>query len=116
MKFGEGGGAPHHADDPDTRSSVTGYVVMLNGATVSWQSTSQQVTASSTVEAENYAASVAGTNVTYMRRIMEDMGFAQLGPPVLWKDNMACIHHDVGNVGYVCQARTCLGTRSWAGE
>eukprot|EP00961_Rhodomonas_salina_P024201 326017-Rhodomonas_salina.1 len=28
-----------HAGDQDTHSSVTGYVVMLNGAAVSWQST-----------------------------------------------------------------------------
>eukprot|EP00961_Rhodomonas_salina_P083371 1119828-Rhodomonas_salina.1 len=65
---------------------------MLNGAAVSWQSTCQQVTALSTAEAEYYAASVAGTDVTYMRRIMEDLGFAQMEPMVLWEDNMACIY------------------------
>eukprot|EP00961_Rhodomonas_salina_P206338 2785336-Rhodomonas_salina.1 len=31
-----------HSGDPDTCHSVTGYVVMLNGAAVSWQSTRQQ--------------------------------------------------------------------------
>eukprot|EP00961_Rhodomonas_salina_P292498 3932988-Rhodomonas_salina.1 len=40
-----------HAGDPDTRCSVTGYIVMLNCAAVSWQSTRQQVTALSTAEA-----------------------------------------------------------------
>eukprot|EP00961_Rhodomonas_salina_P177760 2397244-Rhodomonas_salina.2 len=57
-----------HAGDPDTRCSVTGYhdVVLLNCAAVSWQSMCQQVTALSTAEAEYYAASVAGTDVTYM--------------------------------------------------
>eukprot|EP00961_Rhodomonas_salina_P097994 1318929-Rhodomonas_salina.1 len=55
-----------HAGYPDTRRSVTGYIVMLNCAAVSWQSTRQQVTALSTAEAEYYAASVAGTDVTYM--------------------------------------------------
>eukprot|EP00961_Rhodomonas_salina_P104154 1402021-Rhodomonas_salina.1 len=52
-----------HAGDLDTRRSVTGYVVMLNGAAVSWQSTCQQVTALSTAEAEYYAVSIAGTDV-----------------------------------------------------
>eukprot|EP00961_Rhodomonas_salina_P023879 320966-Rhodomonas_salina.1 len=78
-----------HAGDQDTRRSVTGYVVMLNGAAVSWQSTSQQVTALSTAEAEYYAASIAGTDITYMSRIMYDLGFPQQDPTVLWEDNMA---------------------------
>eukprot|EP00961_Rhodomonas_salina_P226466 3061990-Rhodomonas_salina.1 len=81
-----------HAGDPDTRHSVTGYVVLLNGAAVSWQSTRQQVTALSTAEAEYYAVSVAGTDMTYMCLIMEDLGFKQQEPTVLWEDNMACIY------------------------
>jgi len=75
-------------------------VVMLNGAAVSWQSTRQQVTALSTAETEYYAASVAGTDVTYMSRIMEDLGFAQLEPTVLWEDNMACIYMSQTSVMY----------------
>ena len=78
-----------HSGDLDTRHSVTGYVVLLNSAVVSWQSTRQQVTALSTAEAEYYAVSVAGTDVTYMHCIMEDLGFKQQGPTVLWEDNMA---------------------------
>eukprot|EP00961_Rhodomonas_salina_P237959 3215915-Rhodomonas_salina.1 len=83
-----------HAGDPDTRSSVTGYIVMLNGAAVSWQSTRQQVTALSTAEADYYAASVAGTvtDVTYMQHIMDDLGYKQEQLTVLWEDNMACIY------------------------
>ncbi len=89
-----------HAGDPDTRRSVTGYVVMLNGAAVSWQSTRQQVTALSTAEAEYYAASIAGTDVTYMHRIMDDLGFPQQDPTVLWEDNMACIYMSQTSVMY----------------
>eukprot|EP00961_Rhodomonas_salina_P074487 1000320-Rhodomonas_salina.2 len=81
-----------HAGDPDTRCSVTGYIVLLNGAAVSWQSTRQQVTALSTAEAEYYTASIAGTDVTYMHSIMEDLGFKQQEQTVLWEDNMACIY------------------------
>eukprot|EP00961_Rhodomonas_salina_P040167 539772-Rhodomonas_salina.2 len=81
-----------HAGNPDTHRSVTGYVVMLNGAAISWKSTCQQVTALSTAEAEYYAASIAGTDVTYMHRIMDDLGFPQQEPTVLWEGNMACIY------------------------
>eukprot|EP00961_Rhodomonas_salina_P253451 3425452-Rhodomonas_salina.1 len=82
--------------------TVTGYVVLLNGAAVSWQSTRQQVTALSTAEAEYYAVSVqvAGTDVTYMRRIMEDLGFKQPEPTVLWEDNMACIYMSQTSITY----------------
>eukprot|EP00961_Rhodomonas_salina_P262164 3543112-Rhodomonas_salina.1 len=89
-----------HAGDPDTRRSVTWYVVMLNSAAVSWQSTRQQVTALSTAEAQYYAALVAGTNVTYMLCIMEDLGYKQEQQTVLWEDNMACIYMSQTSVMY----------------
>eukprot|EP00961_Rhodomonas_salina_P110563 1487648-Rhodomonas_salina.1 len=89
-----------HAGNPDTRCSVTGYVVLLNGAAVLWQSVRQQVTALSTAEAEYYAVSVAGTDVTYMCRIMEDLGFKQQEPTVLWEDNMECIYMSQTSVMY----------------
>eukprot|EP00961_Rhodomonas_salina_P117782 1585155-Rhodomonas_salina.1 len=79
-----------HAGDPDTRRSVTGYVLLLNGGAVSWQSVRQQVTALSSAEAEYYAASHAGADVTYVRRLMEELGYAQLEPTKMFEDNMAC--------------------------
>mmetsp|Transcript_62060 Transcript_62060/g.128458 ORF Transcript_62060/g.128458 Transcript_62060/m.128458 type:complete len:483 (-) Transcript_62060:314-1762(-) len=81
-----------HAGDPDSRRSVTGYVQLLNGAAVSWQSVRQQVVALSSAEAEYYAASVAGTDVQYIRRLAEELGFPQDGPTILYEDNMACIY------------------------
>jgi len=80
-----------HAGDPDSRRSVTGYVVLLNGGAVSWQSVRQQVVALSSAEAEYYAASVVGTDITYIRRIMEELGYAQPSPTTTYEDNMACI-------------------------
>eukprot|EP00961_Rhodomonas_salina_P180723 2439154-Rhodomonas_salina.1 len=67
-------------------------LLSLNRAAISWQSVRQQVTALSTAEAEYYAASVAGTDVTYMRRVLSDLCYEQLAPTVLWEDNMACIY------------------------
>eukprot|EP00961_Rhodomonas_salina_P185443 2503820-Rhodomonas_salina.1 len=51
-----------HAGDQDTHHSVSGYVLLLNSAAISWQSVRQQVMALSSAEAEYYAASVAGTD------------------------------------------------------
>lgn len=45
----------------------------------------------STAEAEYYSASEAGVDVTYLRRLTEDMGFEQKEPAVLLEDNMACV-------------------------
>jgi len=80
-----------HAGDPDSRRSVTGYLLLLNGGAVSWQSVRQQVVALSSAEAEYYAASVAGTDITYLRRLMEELGYAQPKPTTTYEDNMACI-------------------------
>ena len=80
-----------HAGDQDSRRSVTGYVILLNGAAVLWQSVRQQVVALSSAEAEYYATSVAGTDVHYLRRLLEELGHKQKHPTTLYEDNMACI-------------------------
>eukprot|EP00961_Rhodomonas_salina_P285222 3854079-Rhodomonas_salina.1 len=54
-------------------------------------SVQQQVTALSMAEAEYYAASVCGTDVTYVRQMMEELDYAQTEPTVLYEDNMECI-------------------------
>jgi hypothetical protein len=81
-----------HAGDPESRRSVTRYVLILNGGAVSWQSVRQQIVALSSAEAEYYAASVAGTDIIYVRRLMEELGFAQTKPTLTYEDNMACIY------------------------
>eukprot|EP00961_Rhodomonas_salina_P203744 2749096-Rhodomonas_salina.1 len=81
-----------HAGDPDTRRSVTGYVTMMGGAAISWASTRQAVVALSSSEAEFYAASAAGCDVSHCRMILEQLGIKQTQPTVVFEDNWACIH------------------------
>eukprot|EP00961_Rhodomonas_salina_P046723 626921-Rhodomonas_salina.1 len=45
------------ASDPDTRKSVTGYVMSLNGAPLSWKAKRQRCVTLSSSEAEFVAAS-----------------------------------------------------------
>ena len=59
---------------------------------MSWQSVRQQVVALSLAEAEFYAASVAGTDVQYVRRLLEELDHPQLAPTLMHEDNMACIY------------------------
>jgi hypothetical protein len=65
---------------------------MLNGSAVSWESKRQQLTALSSAESEYYAASACGCYIAYLRRVLETMGYPQLGPTLVGEDNVACIH------------------------
>ncbi len=48
-------------------------------------------TALSTAEAEYYSASTAGSEVLYLRKLLERMGFARTSPAPVYEDNTACI-------------------------
>jgi hypothetical protein len=79
------------AADLDTRRSHTGYILMLNGGAVSWKSTKQKSVSLSTAEAEWYAASEAGKEIVYLRSILNDFGFEQVSPTLLYEDSRAVI-------------------------
>ena len=72
------------AVDLDTRQSHRGYVIMMNGWTISWRSVKQKSVSLSTAESEWYAASEAGKELLYLRIIMREFGFPQLGPMYLY--------------------------------
>ncbi len=51
----------------------------------------QRTTALSTTEAEYYAASTAGSEILYLGKLFERMGFAQGSPTPVYEDTTACI-------------------------
>ena len=65
--------------DPDTRKSMTGYLMSLNGGAISWRSSRQGGVTLSSSEAEFVAASQAGQEVVYIRELLK--GF---GHPNMW--------------------------------
>jgi hypothetical protein len=84
---------------PDSRRSTTGFTLMLNGAAVAWKSKRQSVVALSSAEAEFMAASALVQEVIYARRLLENLGFPQPGPTLIYEDNRTCIAWSEGSVG-----------------
>eukprot|EP00961_Rhodomonas_salina_P265763 3592316-Rhodomonas_salina.1 len=80
-----------YASDPDTRKLVTGYVLSLNNAPVSWKAKRQDCVTLSSAEAEYVAASMAGQEVVYLRAILRGLGYEQTHVTEVWEDNAACI-------------------------
>jgi hypothetical protein len=64
---------------------------MMNGGPISWKSVKQKSVSLSTAEREWYAASEAGKELLYLRIIMREFGFPQLGPMHLYKDSRIVI-------------------------
>ena len=67
------------AGDSDTKRSTTGYVNLMGGAAVSWQSRLQPTVAVSTAEAEYMAAGAATKEALWLRKLRHDLG-VRAGP------------------------------------
>mmetsp|Transcript_90100 Transcript_90100/g.131860 ORF Transcript_90100/g.131860 Transcript_90100/m.131860 type:complete len:269 (+) Transcript_90100:335-1141(+) len=80
-----------YAGCQDTRRSHTGYVLMLNGAAISWRSKRQATVSLSSAESEFIAASQCGQEVVYLREILKGFGAEQDNCTRVFEDNQACI-------------------------
>ena len=76
------------AADPDTRRSMTGYVMALNGAPISWKSCRQGGVTLSSSEAEYVAASAAAQENIYLRCLLAGFNRTQLSPTRVWKTTL----------------------------
>lgn len=79
-----------YAGDIDTRRSTSGYVFVLNGGAISWQSKRQQTVAASTTEAEYMAAAAAVKEGLWLRKLLLDFGF-DISPVSIMADNQSAI-------------------------
>jgi hypothetical protein len=79
------------AADPDTRRSVSGFVMSLNGGPVAWKSKRQSCTTLSSAEAEFVAASICGQEVIYLRALLRSLGHGQVRATRVYEDNASCI-------------------------
>jgi hypothetical protein len=79
------------ATDPRTRRSISGWVVKLNGDTISWSSKMQSVVALSTCEAELYAEAACVQEVLWMRGLLAELGLCVRPQSVVWVDNQSTL-------------------------
>jgi len=70
-----------------------GFVVMIMGNVVAFKSKKAKIQALSTFEAETIAMSEATREVLYFRNLLEELGFPQGQPSVIYTDNTACLAH-----------------------
>ena len=80
-----------HATDLITRRSITGLVFMLCGGPIAYKSKIQSTVSTSSTEAEFIAAVHAAKIAKYLRSILSDLGYPQVGPTTLYEDNAAAI-------------------------
>lgn len=80
-----------YAGDVNTRRSTTGYIFLLNGGAVSWNSKLQPTVAISTVEAEYQSACSATREALWMRKLLPDLSINISGPTLIKSDNQGSI-------------------------
>ena len=80
-----------YAGDTDTRRSVSGYVIYLCGAPISWRSKAQRSVTLSSTEAEWIALSEVAKEVLFIAQILKCMGIKVEYPIVIRVDNTAAI-------------------------
>lgn len=75
----------------DNRGSTSENVFSLGSGAISWSSKKQDTVALSSLEAEYMAATSAGCQAVWLRKLLVDLQQEQIGPTEIWCDNKAAI-------------------------
>jgi hypothetical protein len=84
--------------DPHNEKSQTGFVFLHGGTTISWKSSKQTLTATSTNYSEIIALYKASRECVWLRRminhIQQSCGISSIeSPTIIYEDNFACVTH-----------------------
>ena len=83
--------------DPHNGRSQTGYVFLYGGTAISWRSTKQTITTTSSNHAEILAIHEASREFVWLRSIINHihktcrLSYQREVPTILYEDNTACI-------------------------
>ncbi len=85
---------------PDSHRSTSGFVIMLNGAAISWRSKRQPTIALSSAETEFISASSMAREVIFHRLCKKhNLGFPRTALTPVFADNETCIAWSEGSIG-----------------
>jgi hypothetical protein len=73
------------------RSSANGHVITVGGATIGWKSVKQRTISLSSTEAEYVSCSDLAREITWLRSLMEELGYRQDLPTVICQENTGAI-------------------------
>ena len=79
------------ATDPETRISITGFILYLCGVPISWKSKTQKSVTLSSTEAEYVAMSETAKEISFIYQILESMGIKVELPIIVRVDNIGAI-------------------------
>ncbi|GKG14751.1 hypothetical protein Tco_0354351, partial [Tanacetum coccineum] len=77
--------------DQNDQKSTSGYLVLWDGAAVTWSSKKQSIMALSSTEAEYVAATACACQVVWIQCIFEELGMEQEDGTVIKCDNTSTI-------------------------
>ena len=77
---------------PNTRRSISGYLLLLGNSPISWKSKKQSTVSKYSSEAEYRAMASAASEVTWLVRLLTELGIDKLTPITLYCDNQSAVH------------------------
>ena len=75
----------------DSRKSTSDYVFILGSGPISWQSRRQVTIALSSTEAGYIACALAAKEAIWIKQLMKEIGYTQMGPLPIFSDNQSYI-------------------------
>ncbi|KAK2391898.1 putative mitochondrial protein [Trifolium repens] len=80
------------AGDPNDRRSTSGYCIFIGGNLISWKSKKQTVVSRSSTEAEYRAMAHATCELVWLKHLLQELHFCEVGQMELVCDNQSALH------------------------
>ena len=75
----------------ETKQSISGFIILINGTPILWGSLKQTVVVDSTCSAEYVAASVGCKQIMHAENMVQFLDFSCAGPYKMYTDSQACL-------------------------